>query len=151
METKKWTSKDFLRAAKKHYCACSYLLQQFPNIKSHEEPHIVAVFFYLSGYILECLLKYSIMEQNHKKSSYTKEELEHFGLKTHELKRLWRIACDSKAVNEKKFPKWHDVTNKWDVQIRYDTECVDYKNKMLISNHFSSIVKPIYLDIIQKY
>lgn len=151
MSDKKWTSKNFKKAAQKHYFMCSYLLDNLQEVGSDKKPHIISDLFYLSGYILECILKYCIMEQLHKTAAYNLYEIEKMQLKTHNIEILWNKACENRGINNHNFEKWHLITKKWTEQIRYDTDDNDFTNHKLVSNHFKEIVTPIYYHIINKY
>lgn len=134
--TEKWNNEAFKKAATKHYKACTYLLG-LNNVKQEYKNHIHSDIYYLCGYVIECALKFYIMSSNHYSDSYTLEELEKKGLKTHNISHLHSLAlAGSSPINF----KWTALTSsikKWDEQVRYNCS----------SNGFSSELEKIKEDI----
>jgi hypothetical protein len=56
--------KDYLNAARKHNYTCQVLVEKLDNINEKREPMhykcLLLNLYYLSGYIIECIVKYGI-------------------------------------------------------------------------------------------
>jgi len=140
-----WTSKTFKRAAQRHFITCCHLLEKVEHTQKDKQPHVITNIYYLSGYILECILKYYILEQNHFKGKLTINDLESMKLKTHNINDLWKRI--EYSFPKKEF-KWSNISKKWDVMVRYDCDNIAATE---LKQHFEDTVKPIYLKIQEQY
>ncbi|MDI9882056.1 hypothetical protein [Flectobacillus longus] len=156
-----WSSKKYQRAAEKHYKTCKHLLDSIDTVKADVKPQVISNIFYLSGYILECILKFYILEEKHKTKSYSKEELTQLELWTHDIKGLWEKIANESPFWKKRTPKespfdangfeWTDLSKKWTEAVRYETDDKDYKNEKIVKKHFTQTVEPIFLKIKDKH
>lgn len=140
-----WSSKKYKKAAHRHYKTCRELIEKIDSSKRDTKPHLVANIFYLSGYILECIFKSYILDVEHCKNELTLDQLDKKGLKTHNIQQLWK-KIDS-GIKKSDF-KWCDLSQKWDVDARYDISAIEITE---LKSHFNSTVTPIYLKINEQY
>lgn len=145
---KNWSAKKYRRAADKHYQTCVYLIAQIEHIDISKQNYIISNLYYLSGYILECIFKFYLLELEHKNDLYTLEEISSFGLKSHKIKDLWERQVLIKSDLRKEDYIWTDLTKNWDTFIRYESNFIDPN---LVKNHFNKTVKPIFEKIKNKY
>lgn len=142
---KKWSSKTYKKAANKHYQTCEQLINYFESIREDAKPHIVSNIFYLSGYVLECILKSYLLELEHCTNELTMEQLTIRGLKTHNVKELWDKI--DHGIDKKSF-NWTDISTKWEVYVRYDNSVITFQE---VKQHFEETIKPIYVKIREQY
>lgn len=140
-----WTSKTFKRAAQRHFISCVHFLENLEHTKIEKKTHVIANVYYLSGYVLECILKYYLLEQSHFTGKLNLEDLENLKLKTHNIQDLWTRL--EHGFPKKDF-KWTTLGKKWDVITRYDCDNIELDE---LNKHFEQTVKPIYLKIRETY
>lgn len=148
-----WSSKKYKQAAEKHYKTCKHLLNSIDTVKADVKPQVISNIFYLSGYVLECIFKSSLLEDNHKTKGYTLEEIKNMGLKTHDLfgsNNLWAKLIEKKILDQNKFT-WTDLSKEWNSDIRYETDKPKYSDIALVKKHFDQTVIPIYNELKKKY
>lgn len=149
-----WSSKKYKKAADKHYKTCKHLLNSIDTVKPDVKPQVISNVFYLSGYILECIFKFSLLEANHKKGKYTLLEIEQMHLKTHEIfpsktnkkkgvPDLWSQII-SRGILKQKGITWTELSKEWNSEIRYETDIPKYSDIALVEKHFNQTVIPIY-------
>jgi hypothetical protein len=107
--------------------------------------------YYLSGYIIECSIKYKIFElENYDSNSEVNEgECEKVGIdfknkiKTHNFKRLQNyldsLISDISHVSEKK--AINKLMNEWTPEIRYSSIDVNYKQIIDLYSHTNKFLK----------
>lgn len=150
-ETETWTSRQFRRAAEAHLNACNYMLTNIDNAKLTDKPNLYFEIYYISGYIIECMLKHAILESKHKKHKLTKKELKELGLWEHSIYDvLWTLACDELNIPKNQF-LWNDLTKKWKHEIRYEFDNQDFKNPQKVLAHYNETVVGIYNEIKSRY
>ena len=145
-----WSSKKYKKAAEKHYKTCKHLLGSIDTVKADVKPQVISNIFYLSGYILECIFKSSLLDADHKTKGYTLEEIETMGLKTHKLfgsNNLWAKITDRGILDRNKF-MWTELSKEWNESVRYETEKYEI---ILVVKHFNETVIPIYNALKEKY
>lgn len=129
----KWSGQGYRLAAENHKKACDYMLKHIDKVHNNKKV-IYAEIYYLSGYILECILKYFILSKKHKdKTKLSKEELKSYGLWDHEIKNLW-IAAELVG-------KWDDfpeLTKNWKSELRYELRQIDRTD---FESHYEKIKK----------
>ncbi len=139
-----WTSKDYRRAALRHKYACDFMLKANDTNKE-----IYLTIYYLSGYILECIFKFYILESEHKIRGVTKEDLDKMGLKTHNLNILWQKVCD-KGINKRNFI-WGKLAENWTESIRYRIITDDFRDSQLLIDYYQKTVVTIHDTLKNKY
>lgn len=140
-----WTSKQYRSAAEVHFNTCNFMLKNIEQEKKYKA-HVYLDIYYLSGYILECILKYYILERKHK-DKVTKKELDDLNLKNHKIYNLWILACDVGKIRKEDF-KWSNLTKEWSEELRYEAKFQDIKE---IMEHYHQTVVPIYNKIKNKH
>lgn len=147
---------EFLTSAKRHNHACRVLKEKLDslgedNAENVEYKFLVLSLYYLSGYIIECSIKYKIFElENYDLNLEVNEgECEKFGIdfknkiKTHNFKRLQNyldsLISDVSHVSEKK--DINKLLNEWTPEIRYSSIDVNYKQIKELYSHTNNFLK----------
>jgi len=127
------------------------MLANIESVKMCDRPQIYREIYYISGYIVECMLKFFILEVKHyKNTTITPEELKNIGLWTHDIKHLLKIAMDSSGFRFS-VKDFHKITLEWNVDKRYETDHPDYKDSILVEKHYKDSVLKFYDTIKNKY
>jgi len=147
-----YTYPEFKRASKKHLIACECLIASLENECKQKETHILTTVYYLTGYVFETILKFSIYAS----VSFDKNEdisnLDSHGLtfdndiKIHNLIKLKRVV---EARNITSLPQYEDNKNlfsSWNSEIRYNEKTKFSKEEILSFFEFS---KNIYTTLQQ--
>lgn len=148
---KTWSSQKYKRAAEMHKKSCDFMLTNITNIKQTDRPSVYCEIYYISGYVLECILKYFILESKHKKGNVTKDELENLGLWTHDISKLLKIAIDTGGIKSTEKPPFNRLTFEWNSEIRYETDTVDYRDSNLVTKNYNESIIKFYEIIKNKY
>lgn len=114
-----WNNQSFRKSAIKHYKACSYLLNM-SSINPEYKNQVYSDIYYLCGYVIECALKYYIMQSKHYNGVYSKSQLEEKGLKTHCIDQLHTLASEGSCPISFKWKDLSSSIKNWNVQVRYD-------------------------------
>ena len=115
-----WSYEDYKRVAEKHYKTCLFLKSQLNNIDNEEKKEaIIFDLFYLSGYVIECLLKYYILLHNHLEGRQQKGVLTSIGIWKHNLRALSQKASENNGI-DLDFNNKSELFRSWDSEIRYD-------------------------------
>ena len=130
--------KDYLKAARKHKITCEVIAEKLNEEKRQKSPDsdklksLILNLYYLSGYVIECMVKYGIYDLigygstddvrnlNEEGLTYDLHIKHHpFGKYTEHLNNLMSGAIP--LVNDKKgIPKETvNIYNEWDAEIRY--------------------------------
>ncbi len=133
--------KDYLKAARKHKITCEVIAEKLNEEKSRKAPNRAKVksltlnLYYLSGYVIECMVKYAIYDLSGYKSGDDVKDLNEreltydlhikhhrFGRYTEHLIR--RMSGTIPLINDiKGIPKETvNIYNEWDAEIRYSYE-----------------------------
>ncbi|WP_336528464.1 hypothetical protein [Bacteroides acidifaciens] len=134
---------DFRNAAKKHYQTCKFILDGLERGYQQNKDEIYSNLYYISGYIIECILKYAKL--NHMRiTNISDENLVNLRLKKHKIPQLYADVMDMIEVDrslKKNLPK-HYVY--WDPKIRYEN-CRSHKQLLNdITDKFDEFVEPLY-------
>lgn len=147
---------EFLSSAKRHNHACRVLKEKLDNLgednaETVEYKFLVLSLYYLSGYIIECSIKYKIFElENYNlNSEVNEEECEKAGIKfkqkikTHNFQRLQNyldsLVSDLSHVSEER--AINKLMNEWTPEIRYSSVDVDYKQIKELYSHTNKFLK----------
>jgi len=146
---------EFLSSAKRHDYACRVLQEK---IESYEEntydekfKFLVISLYYLSGYIIECSLKFKILEVSGFNSNVevNKNECKKIGIiyheqiKTHDFTRLQDF-LDSKIPDlshESDNDEIECLLTSWDPTIRYEDISIEYRKVKSFYNHANDFLK----------
>ncbi len=147
-DSETWDSREFKKIAKTHRDACDLILK---NAKSQKPANSVvfAEIYYLSGYILECIIKSFILETIHKKTA-TKKELMDDGLWTHDINNLWKKACDLGKLRKQDF-SWGELAKVWDSEIRYKIHKSEFQDGAKVKSHYHDTVVKIHDNLKSRY
>jgi len=134
--------KDYLNAARKHKYTCGVLREKLENIDENDtakHKYLLLNLYYLSGYIVECIVKYGIYDligypKKEDVSKLDKEGLTYKNdIKHHKFKRYTEqlnklMSGTIPLVNHKKGIEKEVIQlyQEWDAEIRYS---YDLKNK----------------------
>lgn len=147
---------EFLSSAKRHNHACRVLKEKLDSLgedsaESVEYKFLVLSLYYLSGYIIECSIKYKIfeLESYDLNSDVNESECEKAGIdyknkiKTHNFNKLQNyldsLISDISHVSEKK--AINKLINEWTPEIRYSTIEVNYKQIKELYSHTNNFLK----------
>lgn len=132
---------EYLSSAKRHNCACKVLkekIEQIEDINSDEYNFLVLNLYYLSGYIIECSLKFKIFEVSLFSSNSDIEDEEEClkvnidykkRIVTHNFSKLQnflesRVSDIAYTSQDKEVNK---LLNNWHPKLRYEHTNLDYK------------------------
>ena len=119
-----WSKDVYKRAAVKHYKNCQYIFDLIPTIHNAEyKTHVFSDCYYVGGYVLECALKFFIMNKLHLSKAYSKTELESYRLLTHNLHHLWQIATEGSDPLSLEWKNLDNKTKQWSEEVRYERSC----------------------------
>jgi len=153
--------KDFRVAANRHLQTCQYMVGCLTKLKTEERQNILDNIYYLSGYVIECIIKFAIYEYVHYPSqndiSGLRKEYKTFELnynkdiKSHNLtelsETLQKIGGDTSSLDNRilSFPTLKELYQDWDSEIRYKIS-PDLKKKLTDSNlqQFVSSISEVY-------
>ncbi len=147
---------DYLLSAKRHKLACRTLLEKLDtfdveNVQNTKIVNLKLSAFYLTGYIIECSLKFKIFEVFNfdSETDITKEECDNAGInynkkiKIHNFQKLQNYLesqisdlsylSDSNVVN--------DLLEKWDPKYRYEHIDIDVQDIRALYSHANSFLR----------
>lgn len=149
---------EFLSSAKRHNHACRVLKEKLDSLgdgcaEDVEYKFLVLSLYYLSGYIIECSIKYKIfqLENYDLHSDVNEEECEKAGInykkkiKTHNFNRLQNyldsLVSGINHVSEKN--EINKLINEWTPEIRYSTVELSYEQVKELYSHTNNFLKMI--------
>lgn len=144
-----WTYQSYQRAATRHYLNCIHLIDNFTQSKQHQ-PHVASDIFYVGGYVIECALKFFIMNKLHMNGSYTLAQLDDCNLKVHDLKKLWDKATDGSCGLALDWKEMSSLTKSWSEQVRYDSS-LQQADITKVTNDFKKDLETVYKTIFSQY
>ena len=143
---------EFKKASKKHLVVCECLITSLENESQQKEKDIVTTIYYLTGYVFETILKFSLYASIGFDKKVNIEKLNSHNLtfkkdiKTHSLVKLKR---DVEAKSITSFPQYEnnkDLFSSWNSKIRYDEKTKFSKEEVL---SFFTFSKDIYTTLQQ--
>lgn len=148
---------DFLSAAKRHSHVCRILQEKIDVYLENDEPydeevrHLVINMYYLSGYIIECSLKFKILELKGFDSEMVvdKNECLKIGIdynkqfKIHRFKDLQELldTCLSDISHESTDQKVGELLAGWDPLIRYKDSSPSYQDVKELYKHTTRFLR----------
>jgi hypothetical protein len=147
---------EFLSSARRHNHACKVLKEKLDSlgedsVENVEYKFLVLSLYYLSGYIIECSIKFKIFELKSfdVNSDVNEGECEKAGIdyknkiKTHNFKRLQNyldsLVSDISHVSNKK--SINKLMYEWNPEIRYSTIDVNYNQIKELYAHSNKFLK----------
>lgn len=122
-----YTYPEFKKASKKHLVACECLIQSLDNGDcSQNKDYILTTIYYLSGYVFETILKFSLYSAlNFDKETNIKElDMDSFtyngNINTHSLSKLKRDAGSKNISLTQQYEVNKNLFSHWKAEIRYD-------------------------------
>lgn len=138
---------DFRNAACKHLHTCDFILKHSSERHCSNKKLLYSNVYYLSGFVVECILKYAILKKLHSRESVSDEYLENNKLKDHDLKKLFQKAIQSLPnMTIKKIP---DAFKEWKVDIRYQSYGCHNVHLETIDDWMEKFVKPLHKSLIK--
>ncbi len=147
---------EYLSAAKRHRQACKILnekISTFPEDETNKDNfnYLVISLYYLSGYIIECSLKFKILELSgfDSESDVNKVECRKVGInyyeeiRIHDFEKLQDV-LSSKATDityESDATEVECLLIAWDPIVRYEEMNVDYQEVYSLYEHAVSFLK----------
>jgi hypothetical protein len=151
---------EYLSSARRHNEACRVLKERIElyinddnsNELSNEKCNrLVLILYYLSGYIIECSLKYKMLELwgfdstvDINKLECTKLELNYFrDVKIHDFTRLQEV-LSSKQPDLSHVSEEHDVQSlleMWDPYVRYEHMVLNYQSVNSLYSHANNFLR----------
>ncbi|MDE6091080.1 MAG: hypothetical protein K2G41_10295 [Duncaniella sp.] len=140
---------DYRDAANKHFQTCTYIIKNTTGKYCGDKMLLHSNVYYLSGYVVECLLKYAILQQKHASKNVSKECLEQYNLISHDLCKLFQNAIQILPdLQPKNMP---DAFRNWHVEIRYESYGSHKVHLETIDSWMTNFIKPLRQSIIKKY
>jgi hypothetical protein len=147
---------EYLSSAKRHNHACRVLKEKLDSLGENESnddefKFLVLSLYYLSGYIVECSLKFKIFELSQYDSSIDVDEgeCEKVGIdykariKTHNFGKLQNylssMVSDLSYLSGKK--DINRLLNNWNPELRYSHIDLDYKQIEALYEHTTQYLK----------
>lgn len=146
---------EYLSSAKRHNHACRILqekIETYGDESSHGEKFkfLVTTLYYLSGYMIECSLKFKILEafDFNFDAEVNKCECERKGIvfsnfKIHDFRRLQNLL--NSAINDISHESDDEaigvLLGKWGPQVRYEDTVLEYLEVKKFYNHANCFLK----------
>jgi hypothetical protein len=134
---------EFKRASKKHLIACECLIVSLENGCEQKEKHILTTIYYLTGYIFETILKFSLYASVSFDKNENIRNLDSHGLtfdkdiQIHSLVKLKRVIEAKNITSLSQYEDNKDLFSTWDSQMRYDEKTKFSKEEILSFFEFS--------------
>lgn len=157
--------KDYLFAARRHRATCDFLLKEISDtsntIHIEIQKKILQNVYYLSGYIIECALSYTvfkIIKYDRKKSVYDYDKFDHF-FRKHSFKSNQRkidIITEKGGVIPSEIPiignkKVEDIEKEmydtWDADARYLRSYPNFELNVINVKKFFTLSSDIYVKL----
>lgn len=129
--------------------SCMHLIDNFTTSKEHQ-CHVASDIYYVGGYVIECSLKFFIMNKLHMNGAYSLEDLEKCNLKMHDIHKLWEEAQKGSGGLTLDWTKLSSLTKKWSEQTRYNGS-LPASELSKVKNDFRKDLETIYKTIFQQY
>ncbi|MFK5976374.1 MAG: hypothetical protein QM493_07695 [Sulfurovum sp.] len=144
---------EFKKASKKHLIACECLIASLDTNCKQNEINILTTLYYLTGYIFETILKFSIYSAIEYDRKIDISKISSHGLKytknsmqTHHLIYLKEL-MESKSINRlTDYDNNKNLFSKWDSEIRYKEKVTFTKEEIL---SFFEFAKQTYITLQQ--
>ena len=144
---------EFKRASKKHLLACECLIASLENDCKQKEKHLLTTIYYLTGYIFETILKFSLYASVDFDKNEDISKLNSHGItfenniKIHSLIKLKRAIEAKNITSLYQYENNKNLFSTWNSEIRYDEKTKFSKEEIL---SFFEFAKATYTTL-QKY
>lgn len=147
-----YTYPEFKKASKKHLIACECLIDSLDKgYCTQNKNHILTTIYYLSGYVFETILKFSIYSaigynRNEDISKLNSHGLEYTknSMQTHSLMNL-KEKMEAKSIHRlQNFNSNKNLFNRWSSEDRY-IEKIDFSKDDILS--FFKFAKETYTTL----
>lgn len=147
---------EYLHSAKRHNYACRLLKNKLDSFDDSEQDtdnfkHTVNSLYYLSGYIIECSLKFKIFEccGYDREKDIIPEECKKYDInhrkkiKTHSFKTLQNVLSSkiSDVSYESEKDEVRHLLSNWSPEVRYEATDVSYNDVVGFYLHASKFLK----------
>lgn len=148
-----WCAKDYKKAGEKHFIACAKLVDLINVPKNNvKDRAIFHEILYLSGYIVECYLKFGILSALHyENKTISKEDLVKLHLITHDIEFLKQRYIDTCHISSNNI-NWNLHLKNWSEELRY--HCIPSNNKDFfqgIITHIKDTITSIRNNILKNF
>lgn len=152
MPTEKlWSRDSFRRAAIRHYLNCQYIFRLIPSISNaNYRNHVVSDCYYIGGYVMECALKYYVMNKLHLTRSYNKSNLDYQKLLTHDLHKLVVMATEGSETLDVEWRQLSKLTKGWSEEVRYDSSLSNSETAAVVGP-FKKDLEKIFVTVFNEY
>ena len=143
---------EFKRASKKHLITCECLISSLENECIQKEQHILSTIYYLTGYIFETILKFSLylsvnFDKNKDISKLNSNSITYNeNIKTHSLIKLKRDVESKNIISLLQYKENKKIFSDWNSELRYDEKTLFSKNEIL---SFFNFAKDTYTTLQQ--
>lgn len=156
MESKNLKYKDYLSSAKRHNYICKLLRDRANEFEQKDRnsqnfKHLVDNLYYLSGYVIECSLKFKIFEccGYDSELEIEEEECRKLGInyrkkiKTHSFTTLQNFLSSkiSGISHESNNNDIIPLLENWNPEIRYEKKDLDFENVSSFYEHANQFLK----------
>ena len=134
---------EFKKASKKHLVACECLIASLENECKQKEKHILTTIYYLTGYIFETILKFSLYASVSFDKNEDISKLNSHGLtfdndiKIHNLIKLKRVIEAKSITSLHEYENNKNLFSTWNSEIRYNEKIKFSKEEILSFFEFS--------------
>jgi hypothetical protein len=143
---------EFKKASKKHLVTCECLIESLENDCKQKEKHILTTIYYLTGYVFETILKFSLYASVSFDKNEDISKLNSHGLtfdnniKIHSLIKLKRVIEAKNITSLYQYKNNKNLFSAWNSEIRYN-EKINFSKKEILS--FFEFSKATYTTLQQ--
>lgn len=146
---------QFLASAKRHRSACSVLLKEISEITDRpKRQELLITVYYLSGYIIECALKFKIFEVSSFDEKANIEDNNKYlqkgfnykeNIRTHNFcslqNTLSSLCTDISYENNN--PEQGNLISEWEPKVRYENKRLNQDEVILFFEHANNFLKKV--------
>lgn len=146
-----WSANDYKIVADKHYKTCCFIRQSISSTEGEKKGCLMFDLYYLSGYVIECLLKYYILIHKHHCHLDAKIHMDvlkkkPYNLFNHKLLELAQKANEGDDGIDISFDTRSELFRSWSEQMRYEANVPLVDNILL--EYFDQEIKIIRTNIL---
>jgi len=128
---------EFKESSKKHLLSCQFIVDNIDDCGKYEK-YLLSTVYYLTGYILETIFKFSIYSAISYDKKVDIKELNSNGLtytqniQVHSLLKLKRIIEEKQITSFIEYENNKKLFNDWNSEVRY-TRCTNFTKEEIVS------------------